>query len=246
LRTDVRLAEGFAAVHAGIRAAAPIVPSPENIAEFQRNQAQRNEIERIKATYPLPNGLTARLEYRARESGEIWIHKFIKAEEDEETGERNETWLPICSPMSPTLRLHMLDDDDLYGLRVHLADMENHPRAVDFHRGELGRLAASEIRSRLLGAGLRVANGGEITIVEILKEARPEGDSRPIFRGRKPMINPPFVGLFANCLIQQRREAVEHVPMILRRLTELERVIGGGDMHVPTRHTRRRPLGVDT
>jgi hypothetical protein len=172
---DVRLAEGFAAVHAGIRAAAPIVPSPENIAEFQRNQAQRNEIERIKATYPLPNGLTARLEYRARESGEIWIHKFIKAEEDEETGERNETWLPVCSPMSPTLRLHMLDDDDLYGLRVHLADMENHPRAVDFHRGELGRLAASEIRSRLLGAGLRVANGGEITIVEILKEARPEG-----------------------------------------------------------------------
>jgi len=47
-------------------------------------------------------------------------------------------------------------------------------------------------------------------------------------------------------LIQQRREAVEHVPMILRRLTELERVICGGDMHVPVRHTRRRPLGVDT
>jgi hypothetical protein len=47
-------------------------------------------------------------------------------------------------------------------------------------------------------------------------------------------------------LIQQRREAVEHVPMILRRLTELERMIRGGDMHVPARHTRRRPLGVDT
>ena len=45
-------------------------------------------------------------------------------------------------------------------------------------------------------------------------------------------------------LIQQHREAVDHVPMILRRLTELERVILGGDMHVPARHTRRRPLGV--
>jgi hypothetical protein len=47
-------------------------------------------------------------------------------------------------------------------------------------------------------------------------------------------------------LIQQRRDAVEHVPMILRRLTELERAIRGGDLHVPARHTRRRPLGVNT
>ena len=171
---DVLLAEGLAAVRAGILAAAVIVPSPEDIAEFERRQAQRDDIERIKAAYPLPKGLTVRLEYRARESGEIWIHKFIKAEKDEETGERNEIWQPVCSPMSPALRLHMLDDDDLYGLRVYLADMGDHPRAVDFHRGELARLAASEIRSRLLGAGLRVANGGETTIVEILKEARPE------------------------------------------------------------------------
>jgi hypothetical protein len=171
---DVRLAKGLAAVRAGILTAAAIVPNPEEIAEFERRQAQRGELERIKSAYPLPKGLTARLEYRARVSGEIWIHKFIKGEEDKETGERNETWLPVCSPMSPALRIHMLDDDDLYGLRVHLADMENHRRAVDFHRGELARLAASEIRSRLLGSGLRVANGGEITIVEILKEARPE------------------------------------------------------------------------
>ena len=171
---DVRLAEGPAVVRTGILAAAVVVPSPEDIAEFERRQAQRDELEDIKSAYPLPKGLAARLEYRARESGEIWIHKFIKGEEDEETGERNETWLPVCSPMSPALRLHMLDDDDLYGLRVCLVDMEDHPRAVDFYRGELARLAASEIRSRLLGAGLRVANGGESTIVEILKEARPE------------------------------------------------------------------------
>jgi len=46
-------------------------------------------------------------------------------------------------------------------------------------------------------------------------------------------------------LIKERRDAAEHVPMILRRLTELERVVRGGDMHVPARHTRRRPLGVD-
>jgi hypothetical protein len=36
------------------------------------------------------------------------------------------------------------------------------------------RLAASEIRRRLLNAGLRCVNGGETTVTEILKEAKPE------------------------------------------------------------------------
>jgi len=34
--------------------------------------------------------------------------------------------------------------------------MGGHPRAVDFDRAELARLGASEIRARLLEAGLRV------------------------------------------------------------------------------------------
>jgi hypothetical protein len=44
-------------------------------------------------------------------------------------------------------------------------------------------------------------------------------------------------------LQQLRREAGEHSPMILRRLIELERRVRGGDLHIPLKHTRRRPLG---
>jgi hypothetical protein len=68
----------------------------------------------------------------------------------------------------------MLDEEDAYGMRVHLADMEGNTRPVDFYRGELARLAASEIRSRLMNGGLRCVNGGEVTIIQILKEAKPE------------------------------------------------------------------------
>jgi hypothetical protein len=47
-------------------------------------------------------------------------------------------------------------------------------------------------------------------------------------------------------LRQRRRDEGEHGPMILRRLTELERLVRGdpGLAQVP-RSTRRRPLGVD-
>jgi hypothetical protein len=47
-------------------------------------------------------------------------------------------------------------------------------------------------------------------------------------------------------LRQQRRDESEHGPMILRRLTEIERVVRGdpGLAKVP-RSTRRRPLGAD-
>ena len=46
-------------------------------------------------------------------------------------------------------------------------------------------------------------------------------------------------------LQQQKRDAGEHGPMILRRLTELERLVRGdpGLAAVP-KHTPRRPLGV--
>jgi hypothetical protein len=46
-------------------------------------------------------------------------------------------------------------------------------------------------------------------------------------------------------LQQQRRDGNEHGPLILRRLTELERLVrGDGGLTKPARHTRSRPLGV--
>jgi len=48
-------------------------------------------------------------------------------------------------------------------------------------------------------------------------------------------------------LRQARRDAFEHAPLILRRLTELERILRGNshDLHRPLRAPRRRPLGVE-
>jgi hypothetical protein len=44
-------------------------------------------------------------------------------------------------------------------------------------------------------------------------------------------------------LQRDRRGALEQTPLILRRLTALERLMRGGDLHTPPRSTRRRPLG---
>ena len=41
----------------------------------------------------------------------------------------------------------------------------------------------------------------------------------------------------------QRRNEQETLPALLRRLTEIERLLRGSDLHVPVRATRRRPLG---
>jgi hypothetical protein len=170
---DLLLSHGPEAVRAAILAPVPFEPTPEEIEEFQNRGARRTVLETINATFPIPSLLKFRLEYRHTRSGEIWLHKLIKTDEDEDTGETTEVWLPICSPISPIARLRLLDEDDAYGMRVAIADMEGAARPIDFHRGELARLAASEIRARLMNGGLRVANGGEVTILELLKEAKP-------------------------------------------------------------------------
>lgn len=42
-----------------------------------------------------------------------------------------------------------------------------------------------------------------------------------------------------------RMERREYDGQVLRRLTAIERLISGGDMHIAPRHTRRRPLGIE-
>jgi hypothetical protein len=95
---------------------------------------------------------------------------------DKDTREESEVWAPVCSPFTMSAWLRLVDDDDAYGVRVLVADYKGAPRVLDFQRGELSCLGASEIRSRLLDAGMRVADGGEVTIVEVLKEAAPTAE----------------------------------------------------------------------
>jgi hypothetical protein len=78
------------------------------------------------------------------------------------------------------------------------------------------------------------------------------GGSRPN-SGRKPkprviLLDPPLL----DALQQIRRdietklaeiERREYWPLPLKRLTAIERRLGMTDLHIPPRHTRRRPLG---
>ena len=170
---DLFHAEDLAGVRNTILAAVPFQPTAKEIAEWERLTALQNEIAKLNRTFPLPRWVTPKLQYRPRAWGELWVHKFLWVTKDKETGEEVEVWAPICSPFSMSAWLRLVDDDDAYGVRVLVADHKAAPRALDFQRGELSRLGASEIRSRLMDAGMRVANGGEDTIVEVLKEAAP-------------------------------------------------------------------------
>ena len=75
--------------------------------------------------------------------------------------------------MGVSALLKMANEDDAYALRVLVQDMSGEPRIVDFQRGELARLGASEIRARLFAAGLRVEGDGENVCVQLLKAAKP-------------------------------------------------------------------------
>ena len=160
-------------VRAIIGAASPFRPTSEEIEEFKNRGRRRSEIEEIAAAFPIPPLIGLRVEYRHTQLGEIWLHRFVKTVEDKETGEVTETWAPVCTPMTPAAFLRMIDANNTYALRMMVADTDGGTCFIDFNRGDLVLLGASEIRFRLLEAGLRVANSGEMTIVEILKQVKP-------------------------------------------------------------------------
>ena len=129
------------------------------------------EIERIKALYPLPAGIQYWLEYYPRQSGEVWVHHVI---EDKETGARD--YIPVCSPFSVPAWLRLIDLENAYGVRLSVADRDGMPREVDFHRGELAKLRGSEIHARLMESGMRFAHKGDLVILSVLKEAKPDAE----------------------------------------------------------------------
>ena len=170
---DLWLAEGIAAVRAAVLAAEPIVPTPEEIEEHKRKTALKSEIELIETTYPLPIMETLRVEYRRTRSNGIWIHK-IALRENKDTGEKEEIATPVCSPFGTVALLVLKDADEAYGLRVAVRDLNGGSRIVEFDRADLARLAASEIRARLMAAGLRIEQDGDSVAVQLLKATNPQ------------------------------------------------------------------------
>jgi hypothetical protein len=164
---------GVEAVRSGLVGAIPFVPIQGEIENSRREAIQAQYAKVIKDTYPLPPLETLRLEYRRTRSRELWVHKFVGEKTDMESGEKVAVWAPVSSPFGVPALLRMADADDAYGLRVSIQDMSGQPRAVDFDRADLARLGASEIRARLLEAGLRVEADGESIVLQALKAAKP-------------------------------------------------------------------------
>ena len=170
---EIFLRDGIEAVRSGLLGAIPFVPTRDEIENSRQETIQARYTKMITETYPLPPLETLRLEYRRTRSGEIWVHKLAREENDMESGEKVAVWTPVSSPFGVKALLRLADADDAYGLRVSLQDMSGHPRAVDLDRAELARLGASEIRARLLEAGLRVEGDGESVVLQALKAAKP-------------------------------------------------------------------------
>lgn len=171
---DLLLSDGGEAVRTAILAAASFQPTPEETEEFNTHAARQTELERINQLYTLPALIGMRVEYRHTESNRIWLHKLVANKIDQDTGERQQVWEPVSSPFGNLALISTLGSQPAYGLRVHIQTLEGASSAVDILRADLPKLGASGIRSELMQSGLRVANGGELTIVEILKQAEPE------------------------------------------------------------------------
>jgi hypothetical protein len=166
---DLFRAEGPDGVRAAILAAQPFVPTQREIEEFNQRRVRKTELQRITQRYPLPALFNMTLEYRHTDEKGIWLHKY--AGQDKETGEPN--WRPISSPFGAIVQLMRPGTHTPFGLRVQVHAPNGATSAIDFPSGELFKLAASAIRSALADGGLRVANGGEADILEILKQAEP-------------------------------------------------------------------------
>lgn len=146
--------------------------------EDERNQAsceqsREKELKEVAATYPLPAMDSLRLTYRSTSAGKIWIHKQVGWREDPDTGAKVPNFQPVATPFGVTARLRHADQQDAYGLRCIVKDMNGRPREVDFDRAELAKTNASDIRSKLLAAGLLIEADGEEIAVRCLKAANP-------------------------------------------------------------------------
>lgn len=152
-----------------------------------------DEVRQMATLYPLPRaeGIDLRL-CRSSRSGEIMVHRNMGSGKDGRT-----VWQAVASPFGIPTRLRYLDQDDTYGLRVVIRDMQGNPRVVDFPRAAIAQQGAQEIRSALYAAGLRTCADGDQVAVMLLKAANPQAEtlvvSRPGWHRLEGCDHPVFV-----------------------------------------------------
>lgn len=188
---DILNSEGVDAVRAGLLAPQPFVPTEHELEERSRERLRAAELQAIAATFPLPEMETLRLVYRRTGGGRVMVHRVVAGADGPE-------YVPVATPFGTVARLRHLDQADAYGLRCLVRDMTGEPRAVDFDRATLARMAAAEVKAALFAAGLRVEADGDVVAIQCLKAADPHTEivvvRRPGWHEIPGYAEPVFLG----------------------------------------------------
>jgi len=174
---DILRRNGVEAVRAGLGGGERFAPTPQEIEAAKRFADRTSKLAETESTYPLPTMESLTLAYRHARSGRIMVHRFAGRDE-----QGNEIWQPVTSPVGVPYRLCFIDQAEAYGLRVVVQGMDGKPRPIDFERGALARMGASELRSKLFAAGLRTEDDGEHVVVKALKAADPASEITVVYR----------------------------------------------------------------
>jgi hypothetical protein len=189
---DVLRRDGIGTVRAGLEGAEAFTPTQEEIDAARRHAESTAELAEIERIYPLPVMESLTLRYQHTRSGRIMVHKYAGKDKEGE-----EIWLPVTSPVGVPFRLRYIDEAEAYGLRVVVQGMDGKSRPIDFERGALARMGASELRAKLFAAGLRAEDDGEHVMVKALKAADPASEitvvSRPGWHLLAGLEHPVFV-----------------------------------------------------
>jgi hypothetical protein len=189
---DVLRRDGVETVRAGLDGAERFEPTAQEIEAGKRCADRVSKLAEIEHTYPLPIMESLTLAYRHTRLDRIMVHKYAGQDKEGE-----EIWLPVTSPVGVPFRLRYIDEAEAYGLRVVVQGMDGKPRHIDFERGALARMGASELRARLFAAGLRSEDDGEHVVVKALKAADPASEitvvSRPGWHLLAGLEHPVFV-----------------------------------------------------
>jgi hypothetical protein len=169
---DIARRDGLDSVRSSILSAPLFEPTEEELAQSKEQASRSNRLAQIKTIYPLPSVMSGEFDYWYTPNGEIWVHKLVK-EEDKETSEVKKVWMPIASPFGVPAWLQRSDAEDAHGLRVLIEGMDGQQRPTDIERAELALRGGSEIRSRLMQAGLRASLSGQAEILTLLQLAKP-------------------------------------------------------------------------
>ena len=161
-----------------------------------------------RAHLPLPAMESMTLAYLHTRSGRIMVHKYAGKDKEGE-----DIWLPVATPFGVPARLRYIDEAEAYGLRVVVQGMDGQPRALDFERGALARMGASELRAKLFASGLRAEDDGEHVVVKALKAADPASEitvvSRPGWHLLAGLEHPVFVAPTGEIVGATKGSAIE-------------------------------------